>query len=84
MVLAVDAIGVEQLFHVDRQGELVVLFLDLRHQRLAFAGAAGVQLQQAVATAVQLGFQGFAGGAALFEQRFPFLVVSAFHQLQQA
>ena len=60
MVFAVDAVGVEQALHVDRQGEVVVLLLDGLHQRLAFAGAAGVQLEQAVATAVQFRFEGFA------------------------
>ncbi len=57
VVLAVDAEGVEQGFHVDRQGELVVLLKDRLDQCLALAGAAGVEFQQTVATGVQFGFQ---------------------------
>ncbi len=53
MVFAVDAEGVEQGFHIDRQGELVVLFKDGLDQRIAFAGAAGIEFQQAVAASMQ-------------------------------
>ena len=40
VILAVDAERVEQGFHVDRQGELIVLLKDRLHQRFAFACAA--------------------------------------------
>ncbi|MNF91178.1 hypothetical protein D3C84_737710 [compost metagenome] len=52
MVFAVDAEGVEQGFHVDRQGELIVLFKDFFNQRVAFTRATGVQLQQTVTAGV--------------------------------
>ena len=84
VILAVDAEGIEQAFHVDRQGELVILFEDRLHQCLTLAGAAGIQLQQAVAAGMQLGFQCFAGGAARIEQRGPVAVMATFEQCQQA
>ena len=40
MVFAVDAEGVEQLLHIDRQGELVVLLENRLDQRLALTGTA--------------------------------------------
>ena len=84
MVFAVDAEGVEQLFHVDRQSELVVLFEDGLDQRFAFTGAAGVQLQQAVAAAVQLAFEADAFGGGFVQQLLPLAVVAVFQQRQQA
>ena len=82
MVFAVDAVGVEQALHVDRQGEVVVLFLDGLHQRLAFAGAAGVQLEQAVATAVQLRFEGLRDGRGLRRAARPRPCLAAVEQRQ--
>jgi hypothetical protein len=75
MVFAVDAEGVEQGFHVDRQGELVVLFKDRLDQRIAFASAAGVEFQQAVAAGVQFGFQTLALGAGFVDQGLPLAVI---------
>jgi hypothetical protein len=43
--------------NVDRQGELIVLLMDVLDQLLAVAGATGVEFQQTVTAAVQLAFQ---------------------------
>ena len=84
VVFAVDAKGVEQRFHVDRQGELVVLLEDGFYQRLAFTRAARVQLQQAIAAGVQFGFQALAFVTGVGDQAVPGLAVAAFEQRQQA
>lgn len=84
MVFAVDAEGVEQGFHVDRQGELIVLFENVLDQRLAFAGTAGVEFQQAVTAGMQFGFQAFALAAGIGHQGFPGLAFATFEQRQQA
>ncbi|MNM84758.1 hypothetical protein D3C81_968560 [compost metagenome] len=84
MVFAVDAEGVEQGFHVDRQGELIVLFEDVFNQRITFASATGVELQQTVAAGVQLGFQTLTFGAGFVDQRLPLAIVGFFEQRQQA
>jgi len=82
MVFAVDAECVEQGFHVDRQGELVVLFKNVFNQRIAFASAAGVELQQTVTTGMQLLLQALALGTGFVDQGLPLAVVSVFQQRQ--
>lgn len=84
VVLTVDAEGVEQGLHVDRQGELVVLLEDGLDQRTAFTAAVGVQLQQAVAAGMHLAFQALALGFGFAQQRTPGVFVGVFQQRQQA
>ena len=84
MVFAVDAERVEQGFHIDRQGELVVLFEDVLDQRITFPSAAGIEFQQAVATGVQLLLQALALGTRFVDQGLPLAVVGSFQQGQQA
>ena len=84
MVFAVDAKGVEQGFHVNRQGELVVLLKDRLNQCFAFARTTGVKLQQAVAASVQFLFETLALNPCFVDQRLPFFIVCGFQQRQQA
>ncbi len=83
MVFAVYTERVEQLLHIDRQGELVVLLLDGFDQRLALFAAAGIEFQQTVATAVKLRFQALALGAGLVDQQLIGVVVTFFQLPQQ-
>ena len=84
MVFAVDAKGVEQGFHVDRQGELIVLLKNRLNQRFPFTRTTGVKLQQTVAASVQLLFQTLALNPGFVDQCLPLVVVRRFKQRQQA
>nr|GFA26240.1 hypothetical protein [Tanacetum cinerariifolium] len=84
MIFTVDAERVEQGFHVDRQAELIVLLQNRFNQRVAFAGAAGIELQQAIAAGVQFALQTLAFVAGLGHQRLPIVFVTAFQLRQQA
>ncbi len=84
MVFTVDAKRVEQGFHIDRQGELIVLLFDGFDQGLALAAAARVELQQAIASAVQFGFKALTLGAGFVHQHLPGVVVAFVQQGQQA
>ena len=84
MVFTVDTERIEQLLHVDRQRELVVLLLDGVHQRLALLATAGVEFQQTVAAGMQLGFQALTLGAGFVDQALEGVVIAIFQQRQQA
>ncbi len=84
MVFAVDAKGVEQGFHVDRQGELIVLLKNRLNQRFTFTRTTGVKLQQTVAASVQLLLQTLALNPGFVDQCLPLLIVRRFKQRQQA
>ena len=83
VVFAVDAKGVEQGFHVDRQGELIVLLKDRLNQCFTFTRTTGVKLQQTVAAGVQLLLQTLTFNPGFVDQCLPLLVVPSFQQWQQ-
>lgn len=84
MVFVVDVVGVEQVFYVDWQGEVVVLFFDGFYQCFVFVGVVGVQFEQVVVIVVQFCFEGFVMGVVFGEQcvlGFVFVVVEQWQQV---